>query len=191
MCASGTSTKAQGAAGLAESRMTRGCCRFAPTTTGNSTGSASACSGGGITLTPSPPITGGGTVNRPWTIRDQRSLDRLIAHLRGLNLDKAWSVEIGRPKRSRDQNSLYWMWMGVIATETGNSPNDIHEWCKAEFLPPRIVEIDGVAHEWRPSTTALKINEMSAYMTQVQSWAAQYHGIALPIPEELHQGRAP
>ena len=126
----------------------------------------------------------------PYIVRDEYMRERVADLIRQLSLDKAWqvTVEPHRARRSINQNALYHKWCGIIAAHTGHSHDEIHEYLKAEFLPPRTVEIGGKQRQVRPSTTTLKIDEMSAYMTQVQAWAGTTLGLILPVPEDL--GRA-
>lgn len=89
-----------------------------------------------------------------------------------------------RKKRTTDQNSLYWMWLRCVADETGNTTDDLHEYCKRKFLTPRAVEIAGEQMEVAPSTTKLDTAEMTTYLNGVQAWAASELGITLPTPED-------
>lgn len=119
-------------------------------------------------------------------VHDEASRERAAQFVAGLSTDRRWRVSVGKPKRSLQQNALYHSWVGQIAAETGHSHDDIHEWLKAEFLPPRFIEIEGTEHEIRRSTTALKVDEMSEFMDRVSAWAASF-GIALPFPEDMHR----
>ena len=126
----------------------------------------------------------------PIIVRDERSRSIAIELIGKLNLSKAWEVVI-RPrksKRSLDQNALYHKWVSIVADETGNTHDAIHEWAKAQFLPPRLATVGGVVKEYRPSTTKLTVAEMSDYMTRFSAWAATDLGLALPHPDDL--GRA-
>lgn len=126
----------------------------------------------------------------PYIVRDEYMRSRVADLIAQLDLSKPWqvTVEPHRARRSMNQNALYHLWVGIIAAHTGNSHDAVHEALKAEFLPPRIMELGGRVREYRPSTTTLKIDEMSAYMNQVQAWAGAMLGLILPTPEDL--GRA-
>ena len=126
----------------------------------------------------------------PFIVADERGRQRAIAVLGTLSLDKPWSVLIEPYKRSRtlNQNALYHKWVGIIADDTGNSHDAVHEALKQEFLPPRTVEMGGKVRQYRPSTTALTSDEMAAYMNHVYAWAGSELGIILPVPEDA--GRA-
>lgn len=91
-----------------------------------------------------------------------------------------------RKKRTTDQNSLYWMWLKCVADETGNTTDDLHEWCKRKFLSPRVVEICGERAEIAPSTASLDTSDMTTYLNSVQAWAASELGITLPSPEDRY-----
>lgn len=127
---------------------------------------------------------------RPFIIRDVQTRAIAGLHIQRLDVTKAWEVTI-RPhksKRSIDQNSLYWSWLSIIADETGNTANDIHEWCRDEFLPCSEIKVAGVAHLARPSTTALTTKEMTDYLNRIEAWAGTDLGIILPSPDD--RGRA-
>lgn len=114
----------------------------------------------------------------------RRALD-LIA---GLNLDRGGWVVSWKPHRKRrslDQNALYHKIIGAIADQTGHSHDEIHEWAKAEFLPPRSVEIDGRRHEYR-TTTKLDTAEMSRLIDKLYAFGASELGLILPHPSEMH-----
>lgn len=101
-----------------------------------------------------------------------------------LDLKYTWRVEVKRyvQRRSINANALYWKWIGIIAQETGNDADDVHEAMKAKFLAHKIVMEEPV----RPSTTKLSKPEMSAYMEQTYQFATAELGIILPVPEEMH-----
>lgn len=123
----------------------------------------------------------------PYIVRDDYMRSRVADLISKLDLSKAWqiTVEPHRARRSLNQNNLYWKWVGIIAADTGNSHDDVHEALKHEFLPPRFMEMGGKTREVRPSTTTLKIEEMSAFMNHVQAWAGTTLGIILPVPDDL------
>jgi hypothetical protein len=129
-------------------------------------------------------------MSAPFIIRDEAGRKRAMDFLAKLNLAKPWQMTIAPPrkKRSLDQNSLYHKWCSIVAAETGNSHNAVHEWAKDEFLPPVFIEIGGRRKEIRRSTTELNTAEMSAYMDRFNAWAESDLGIMLPHPDDL--GRA-
>ena len=123
----------------------------------------------------------------PYIVRDEYMRERVADLIAKLDLSRAWqiTVEPHRARRSINQHNLYHKWCSVIAADTGNSHDAVHEYLKAEFLPPRTIEMGGKFREIRPSTTTLKIDEMTAYMSQVQAWAGTTLGIILPVPDDL------
>ena len=126
----------------------------------------------------------------PYIVRDEYMRTRVADLIARLDLSKPWqiTVEPHRARRSLNQNNLYHLWVGIIAAHTGNSHDAVHEFIKGEFLAPRMVEIAGRHRECRPSTTALKTDEMSLFMNQVYAWATTELGLLLPLPEDV--GRA-
>lgn len=122
----------------------------------------------------------------PYIIRDETMRQRVSDLVDALDLTKPWSVTIEpyKKKRSLSQNALYWKWVGIIADETGNDNDDIHEAFKGMFLTPRAVQIGIESREIR-STVKQNTDEMKTYMDKVYAYATSQLGILLPIPEEL------
>lgn len=120
-------------------------------------------------------------------IRDEATRKRVLEFLSDLTVKKPWQVTIAplRKKRSADQNSLYWKWCGIVADETGNTADDVHEFAKARFLPKHFVTIGEETRETRKTTTKLTTADMSAYMEKFSAWAESEMGIPLPHPEDL------
>lgn len=119
-------------------------------------------------------------------LRDEAIRQRAITFLSKLDLKTTWQITIGRHRQNRSlvQNNLLWKWYGIVAQETGNSSEDIHEWAKKRFLPPSFITVNGETVEIRRSTTKLNTKEMHEFMTQVEAWAASELGIVLPRPED-------
>ena len=73
------------------------------------------------------------TNNRAWLdYLEQNEGKKLVINI---GLDKA--------KRSLDQNSLYWVYLGVIANETGHTEEELHRIFKGLFLPKKKVTLQG------------------------------------------------
>ena len=121
-------------------------------------------------------------------IRDEALRKRALDLIAGLNLDKPWqiTVEPFRKKRTLEQSALYHKWVGIVADHTGHSHDEIHEWTKAQFLAPKVVEVNGRQVEYR-STTKLHTKEMSDMMTAFYAWATSELGLFLPVPEQQHE----
>lgn len=84
-------------------------------------------------------------------------------------------------KRSRDQNALYWAWLHVIADETGNAAEDVHEAFKTMFLSAKVMRLGNTyVGTINPSTARLPIGAFGEYMDRIAAWAAQ-NGIRLPV----------
>lgn len=84
-----------------------------------------------------------------------------------------------RKVRSLPQNSYYWKIISLIAEDTGNDPDELHDHFKLRFL----------LSETRPqrvrSTTELNTSEMAVYMDKVIQFAAGL-GINIPSPDEYY-----
>lgn len=78
-----------------------------------------------------------------------------------------FSVERVKPTRSNNQNALLWFYLGIIATETGNNEDDLHEYFKRKFLPPRFVTVLKQEIKLPSSTTELSKNEFGDYLDKI------------------------
>lgn len=119
-------------------------------------------------------------------ILNNGTLDLKPAHKMWLmkHVGKFATVSISEPSRSGQQNRYYWLYLGVIENETGNSASDLHEFFKRKLLPPKHIVIKGKMglHEVRipRSTTDLTKVEFGEYMEKICAMVA----IPLPDPEE-------
>ncbi len=84
--------------------------------------------------------------------------------------------------RSMSQNSLYWMFLGVIEFETGNNANDLHEYFKRKFLPPKFIKVLGKEIKIPSSTTDLNKIEFSEYLDKISAEVE----ISIPDTENYH-----
>lgn len=106
-----------------------------------------------------------------------------------LNLSaKSWEIVIReyKPNRKIQQNALYWKWLTVIASETGNDKDVMHEYFAVKFLGCEMVECFGETREKRKSTADLKVKEFAEYLNQIEAFAVQELGIVLPHPDDLY-----
>ena len=91
-----------------------------------------------------------------------------------------------RSTRSTEANRFYWMILGVISSEIGHSKDELHDILRQKFLGGEERIIDGVSYLVLPSTTKLKVQEMSDYIEQICAWAAGM-GIRLPAKETANE----
>lgn len=122
-----------------------------------------------------------------FTISDQRSRQGVIDYLQklpdnGKQLDV--SIVLHRERRSLDANALYFAWVGLIASETGNSKDDIHEALKEMFLGYSEKVVLGVVQKQVTSSATLDTKRFSEYMNEVEAWAATEINCILPRPED-------
>lgn len=119
-------------------------------------------------------------------MRSEVQREFAMSLIRQLDVGKTWQITVKpfKKKRSLHQNALYWKWLGIIAVETGNDPDDLHEIFKQQFLIPVEVEFAGEVTSLRRSTTKLNTQDMSAYMDKVNAFAASQLGIILPLPDD-------
>lgn len=111
----------------------------------------------------------------------QRAID-YIQSLKGV-----WDIQIVQHKKSRSvaQNKLMWLWLGILSTETGNTPDDLHEILKVKFLGVETRMIMGTEIAIAKSTAKLSTKEFTAYLDRIEVLASSI-GIRLPHPEVIY-----
>lgn len=121
-------------------------------------------------------------------LHSEERFKKYIGTLKGLV-----SIEVRQRKKKRTtpQNSLYWLWITVIADYCGYEPIEMHDTFKSLFNN----EIKHVANKQTGeikmvrvtrSTTILGIAEFCDYMDSIERYAADL-GITLPSPEEFYK----
>jgi len=97
-------------------------------------------------------------------IFNRENLLEYIATLKGrvqILIDKI------RSNRTLDQNRFYWFYLSIIAKETGDNPNDLHEYFKRRLLPPRFVKVLGRTIRLPATTTKLSKSEFAEYLDKI------------------------
>lgn len=91
--------------------------------------------------------------------------------------------------RSINQNDLYWLWLGEIATQTNEKTgkdfvkDEIHLWMVNQFLGHESTWVGKTEIHHLVSTTSLSKGEMYHYMSQIEAWAFD-NGFVITIPED-------
>lgn len=94
-------------------------------------------------------------------------------------------------RKSRSDRQLRWYWgqiLELMSEFTGYTPDELHEYCKARFIPKRLAICDGngVVVDERVvggSTTKLSTTEMVEYCESIRRFAAEELGLAIPDPD--------
>jgi hypothetical protein len=98
-------------------------------------------------------------------------------------------IERRKATRNQQQNRFYWaVVIAALADHTGYSPEEMHEICKAQFLPRHlsVAKNNGeIVGEFviGGTTTQLSVGEFAAYLDAIQAWAATL-GVVLPSESE-------
>ena len=92
-------------------------------------------------------------------------------------------VEQEKTSRSTQQNKFLWSAIyGTIEQETGQDLTEIHEWCKSQFLPTRIVTVLGKSVKMKGSTAKLSKLEFGDYVDKIRAYFADFQ-ISFPVQE--------
>jgi hypothetical protein len=110
------------------------------------------------------------------------SIGLFIAELWKLDLTKVYRVTIvqWREKRSNDQNSLYWKWLGEISKQqnVSDDPEIWHEIFKKYYCPEKVIN----EHVSIKSTKKLDLGEMHFYLNKVERYCMD-RGYLITIPD--------
>ncbi len=96
-----------------------------------------------------------------------------------IDIDKA------KNKRSLSQNAYYWLYLGVIEDETGNTAQDLHELFRRKFLKPTIKKILGKEYTLPSSTTSISKHEFTEYLDKISAETS------IPLPDPTAAGYTP
>ena len=129
-------------------------------------------------------------MKRRFIIRNDKNAYSASAFILGLPTDGTKEVIIKEHKttRSLEQNSLYWIWVGILADELGYTKDSLHDALRDALLEP-VSFIDVRSGETKSrlrSTTELSVKEFTAYLEAVEVFASDFAGCVLPRPEEQY-----
>lgn len=85
--------------------------------------------------------------------------------------------------RSLNQNSYYWFYLEIIASETGNNSDDLHRLFKGLFLPKTAVTWKEHEYMMSGSTTKLSKGDMTMYLDKICSETS----VPLPDPQKAFE----
>jgi len=102
-------------------------------------------------------------------------------------LEGVYDIRIEKHKKDRTkaQNSLLWLWLGIISNDTGESPENLHEIFKLKFLGTEKIQSLGYNIEIPKSTTRLTTQEFTDYLDKIEALAMSIN-IRLPHPQDLY-----
>ena len=130
-------------------------------------------------------------------IKDNKRMSDCLQFLSNIPQDKPWEVSIDEyaPSRSKSQNRLYWMWLGILAKFMGEkSKDDLHETFAFKFLDKVEKEvkyrdetgaIQTVNICRAKSTTELTTKEFTTYLEEVElAIITAFPDFRLPYPDD-------
>lgn len=88
-------------------------------------------------------------------------------------------IQPWKPTRSSSQHRYYWVYLGVIAKETGELENDLHQLFKRKFLPPVFRTVMGEEVSTPRSTTKLSKADFGDYLDKICALT----NVPMPDPE--------
>lgn len=84
--------------------------------------------------------------------------------------------DLKQPTRSIQQSRFYFLYLGIIASDTGNDVADLHSLFKGKFLSSGVVEVMGEKVRKVKSTTTLSKNDFTEYLMDIENLV----GIKIP-----------
>lgn len=101
------------------------------------------------------------------------------------NNGKELRLEIIESKRSKSQNSFYWLYLKAIERETGQDSKECHEYFRRSLLPPVYKTIFGKEIRLPNSTTHLTKLEFGEYLEKICAET----GVPIPDAESFKDER--
>ena len=139
-------------------------------------------------------VVGFGSIRRGRLFIENRcAFDESIRRFRD---DTPVQIEVTarRATRSIQANRFYWgVIVQSIADYTGYTPDEVHDFLKAKFLPKKLAMCDGngeVVDEFvvGGSTRILSVADFDQYCRQCEQWAAETLGIEAVSEEPAAHG---
>jgi hypothetical protein len=108
---------------------------------------------------------------------------KFVEFVKGLPSDNLEMIlRRAKSKRSAQQNKYYWaVVVKILSEETGNDPEDIHDFIKLKFNP-KFVTVGNEQALTGGSTTELGTKEFEEKMEEIRAWASIEQGIEIPEP---------
>ena len=113
------------------------------------------------------PVFRGKVENNKMVFDHRDRFDEYLILLEG----KRVRLTVGKEEdeRTLSQNALYWAYLHIVAQETGNGPDDLHEYFKRAHLTPKFITVMGKEIKIPQSTRNLTKAAFSDYMTAIQA----------------------
>lgn len=98
-------------------------------------------------------------------------------------------IERKRASRSLQANAYYWaVVVAHLSEHTGHTPEELHEYLKARFLPKTLAIANGngeIVDEFviGGTTTKLDVVQFYEYVQEIKQWALDSLGVLIPEPE--------
>ena len=110
---------------------------------------------------------------------------RAVARHRGYQV---WVTVTRQTKPHTDNQRAYYhaVVVEMIAAEIGETHDETHDTLKNKFLIGRTKQLSsGLLLQMPPSTKPLTTEQMTAYIEEVRTWAAQWLGLSIPDPNQV------
>ena len=111
--------------------------------------------------------------------KNEEAVKEAVRKLEGREIEA--TINKRQNKRTLGQNSLYWVYLKLIADETGNDIIGMHVRFKKKYLPIKCLMVMSDKVELLTSTTELDTKEFSDYLKKIEVET----GILLPSIENI------
>ena len=118
-------------------------------------------------------------------LQTEQDRNDAITALVKITLSEGWYFDLSKRRKVRtiSQNRLERLWLACIADETGNDPNELHDYFKGKWIEPKEVILFG-EKKLIYSTRDLNTIQFKNFLDKIQVFASAELGIILPIPED-------
>ena len=107
------------------------------------------------------------TDNKIW-YDNQKYYDWQLRALEGEEIDVKISKRKTNEKRTDQQRKYQWAYYKIIADDTGDNANSLHEYFKRTLLPPEYIEVMGKTIKIPASTAKLSKEDFSKFIRDIE-----------------------
>lgn len=121
-------------------------------------------------------------IARQWIIFDGKVPDVVLSYIKNQKGKMTLILKEYKEQRTLRQNAYYRVYLTIIAQETGDDEDSLHELFKRVCLPQKKIVALGKQIEIPATTTKLSKSEFGEYITKIEILT----GILSPDPSELN-----
>lgn len=120
-------------------------------------------------------------IARQWIIFDGKIPDVVMAYIKSQQGKMSLVLKEYKESRTLKQNRYYRAYLTIIANDTGDDEDSLHEYFKRSCLPSKVIKAIGKQIRIPQTTTKLTKAEFNEYIKKIELEC----GIPAPDPKDL------